>query len=188
MQSNVTCLDSLPKAEIIRRECRSLIEPVEAALRISWLPLELNRALVEEVEKRCGLAAAQSWIHASLLRSMKGTLLKPVVDAVTYLGMGPEHGLKRCSYSWDLFYRNSGRVECTNAGIGEATIVLSDAPAAATTPSYLRAIASAFEGFVLGLGGHAAKAKILQDEHIEFSIRWSVAKTQVEQRRQDPAG
>jgi hypothetical protein len=86
------------------------------------------------------------------------------------------HGLKRCSYGWDLFYRNSGRVECTNAGIGETTIVLSDAPAAATTPSYLRAIASAFEGFVLGLGGHAAKAKILQDEHIEFSIRWSVAK------------
>lgn len=174
MQSNVACLKTLPEIASIRRECRSLIEPVEAALRIGWLPLELNTALVEHVEKTSGLEAAQKWIHASLLRSMKGTLLKPVVDAVTYLGMGPQHGLKRCSYGWDLFYKNSGRVECTQSSVGQTTIVLREAPAAATTPSYLRAIASAFEGFALGLGGHDVYSKVAEGAQVEFSIHWTV--------------
>lgn len=173
MQSNVTCLDVLSEAEAIRRECRSLIEPVEAALRISWLPIELNTALIEEVESRCGVEAAQKWIHASLLRLMKGPLLKPVVDAVSYLGMGPEHGLKRCSYGWDLIYRNCGRVECTEASVGRTTIVLRDAPSEIHAPSYHRAIASAFEGFVLGTGGHDVCSKIEEDAAVEFSIRWT---------------
>lgn len=173
MQANVACLKVLPEAESIRRESRALIEPVEAALRISWLPLELNCALVQRVEETCGLRAARSWIHASLLHSMKGTLLKPVVDAVTHLGFGPQHGLRRCSYGWDLFYRNTGRVECTHSDVGEATIVLRDPPAEAQAPSYLRAVAWAFEGFVLGTGGRAAKAEIVQGKHIEFSIRWT---------------
>ena len=90
--------------------------------------------------------------------------------------MGPQHGLKRCSYGWDLFYRNSGQVECTHAGVGKATIVLRDAPAAATTPSYLRAIASAFEGFALGLGGEAVTSEIASDQHVEFSFRWTLSK------------
>ena len=173
MQSNVTCLEVLSEAGTIRRECRSLIEPVEAALRISWLPLELNTALIEEVEKRCGVKAAQEWIHASLLRLMKGPLLKPVVDAVSYLGMGAQHGLKRCSYGWDLIYRNCGRVECTESGAGSATIILSDAPAQIHAPSYHRAIASAFEGFVLGTGGHDVYSKIVEGANVEFSIHWT---------------
>ena len=177
MQSNVACLNTLPEGAEIRRECPALIDPVEAALRISWLPLELNTALIDEVETRCGVEAARSWVHASLLRSMKGTLLKPVVDAVTYLGMGPQHGLKRCSYGWDLFYKESGRVECTHASENEGTIVLSDAPALATTPSYLRAIAAAFEGFAIGFGGYDLSTKIThdkQDKRVEFAVRWSI--------------
>lgn len=173
MQSNVTCLEVLSEAETIRRECRSLIEPVEAALRISWLPLELNTALIKEVENRCGVKAAQKWIHASLLRLMKGPLLKPVVDAVSYLGMGPQHGLKRCSYGWDLIYRNCGQVECTEADAGRATIVLRDAPAEIHSPSYHRAIASAFEGFVLGTGGRDVYSKIADNAVVEFSIHWT---------------
>lgn len=174
MQSNVACLDTLPEAEAIRRACAALIAPVETALRISWLPLDLNAALIEEVERICGLEAAKTWVHASLLRSMKSTLLKPVVDAVMYLGLGaPQHGLKRCSYGWDLIYKSAGQVECTHAGVGEATIVLSDPAAEVRTPTYLRAVASAFEGFVLGTGGHKPVSEIKNGRRIEFSLRWN---------------
>ena len=174
MQANVACLATLPEASAIRRACSSLIEPVEAALRISWLPLELNTALIEEVERTCGHEAARGWIQASLQQSMKSTLLKPVVDAVTYLGLGaPQHGLKRCAYGWDLIYKGAGRVECIHASAGEAKILLSEPAAKVRSPSYLRAVASAFEGFVLGTGGHEPETEIKDGPRIEFSLRWS---------------
>ena len=163
----------LAQAEAIRRECRALIEPVEAALRVSWLPLELNSALIARVEEISGREATRSWVHASLLRSMKGTLLKPVVDGLTRLGLGPQHGLRRCSYGWNLLYKNAGHLECTHAEIGKATLVMVDAPAEATTESYLRALASAFEGVAIGLGGQHVEADFVQGEHISFSVRWA---------------
>jgi hypothetical protein len=173
MQSNVACLKVLAEAQTIRRSFPSLIDPVEAALRISWLPLELNTALIEEVETTCGHDEARKWVHASIRRSMHGTLLKPVVDGLTRLGLGPQHGLRRCSYGWDLLYKNAGRIECTYSEVGEATLVLSGAPKIALTPSYLRALAAAFEGIVMELGGVEVKADFTEGRSIEFSMRWT---------------
>ncbi|MFK7998642.1 MAG: hypothetical protein AB8H86_03555 [Polyangiales bacterium] len=172
MQSNVACLDVLTEAAAIRRSCASLIRPVEAALRISWLPLELNTALIEEVESTCGSEEARKWVYASIRRSMHGTLLRPVVDGLTRLGLGPQHGLRRCSYGWDMLYKHAGRIECTHAEVGEATLVLRDAPEMARTPSYLRALAFAFEGIAVELGGDDVEAEVTEGTHMEFSMRW----------------
>ena len=173
MQSNVACLDELPEAATIRQECRMLIEPVESSLRISWLPLELNTALIEEVETRCGADAARRWVHASIRRSMLKTLLKPVVDGLTRLGLGPQHGLRRCEYGWDLLYKNAGRLECTHAEVGEATLLLSGAPKCALSPSYLHALGFAFEGIVMELGATEAEAELTLSKYAKFQVRWT---------------
>ena len=173
MQSNVACLEELSESAVIRQECRALIEPVEAALRVSWLPLRLNSALIERVEEIAGQEAARRWVHASIGRSMHGTLLKPVVDGLSRLGLGPQHGLRRCSYGWDLLYKHAGRLECTHAEVGEATLVLSGAPSEALTPSYLRALTNAFEGIVLELGGAEVSGEPSKRRYAEFNVRWT---------------
>lgn len=172
MLSNVACLDVLAEASALRRNCAALIRPVEAALRISWLPLELNTALIEQVESTCGSEETRKWVYASIRRSMHGTLLKPVVDGLTRLGLGPQHGLRRCSYGWDMLYKHAGHIECTYAEVGEATLVLHKAPQIARTPSYLRALAFAFEGIAVELGGDDVKAEVTEGARIEFSMRW----------------
>ncbi|MFK7998641.1 MAG: hypothetical protein AB8H86_03550 [Polyangiales bacterium] len=171
MKSGIRSLDTLAEAGTIRRECRSLIEPVEAALSVSWLPFELNSALVERVEEICGAEAAAGWAQESIRRSMSGTFLKPILDGLMRLGLGPKHAIRRCAAGWDLFYKNAGHLECS-ANDHEATLILSGAPRVILAPSYLRSIAATYGAIALELGAGDVKADFVVGRYVEFSVRW----------------
>lgn len=173
MKSGLRSLETLAEVNTIRRECRSLIEPVEAALRISWLPFELNSALVEQVEVVCGPEAAAGWAQESIRRSMSGTLLRPIFDGLMRLGLGPQHAIKRCAAGWDLLYKNAGRLECTRTEANEATLILSGAPKVMRAPSYLRSIAATYAGIAMELGGRDVETNFVVNRHVEFSVRWN---------------
>ena len=162
MQSNIDMLAELDAKDrdAIYARCGADIERVSHALPITWLPLASNTDLIDCVYEVVGDEGACAWVHASMRCSMERTLLRPIVDGLRRIGLGPHHGLKRCEAAWHIMYKDAGTLTCELAETGRATLKLHDAPTEMMRGSYLSALLDAFEGVAVELGGRQVSKKM----------------------------
>ncbi|MFK7999316.1 MAG: hypothetical protein AB8H86_06945 [Polyangiales bacterium] len=174
MQSNVVCLALLGEAKEaeVRAACSEIIAEIDASIRSTWLPVELDVVLTQAVEDICGAEATEEWARQAVYQSAKGPLMGPIIGGLTRLGLGPRHGLRRVPAVWNLIYRNCGSMSC-EADPGVASLVLKS-PTPKMNDTYLRGIGAAFEGLILILGSTVTEstAKIEAGE-VRYRVRWS---------------
>jgi hypothetical protein len=94
------------------REARALIPPhvieqVEHASRIDWLPMELNVAFTDAVLRVLGPEASRAHWRRESAKLVDSPIMRPVVQGLTsLLKTTPEQLLAFVPRSWGLVYRN----------------------------------------------------------------------------------
>ncbi|MGE0785963.1 MAG: hypothetical protein AB7S26_09765 [Sandaracinaceae bacterium] len=179
--SNVHALSDLGAdvEEQVRERCGDVITEIEGAVRVAWMPLELDVRLTQTVYDLCGPERLREWGHAAITKSTEGPLLGPIVEGLRRLGMTPTTALRRVPYGWDLIYRHCGEVrfegEEEPPEHGEHTVRLTVAhtPALLRGRSYLIGIAGAFDGVIAFGGGREGRSDhVVDGDVVTFHCRW----------------
>lgn len=174
MKSNVVCLALLGEAKEaeVRAACSEVIAEIDASIRTSWLPLELDVILSQSVADLCGTESVAEWARQAVYQSARGPLMGPIIDGLTRLGLGPRHGLRRVPAAWNLIYRNCGKITC-DADAGTASLVLRSPPKE-MNETYLHGIGAAFEGLILILGSAVTESTAdTRGDEVHYRLRWS---------------
>jgi len=102
-----------------------VLEAIETASPISWLPVELDVELTECFFQVAGAERARRAFREALARSIERPLLRPLVDgALGLFGRNPTKILRWVPKAWSLIYRDCGEMRCTHAGEGSARLEL----------------------------------------------------------------
>ncbi len=155
MRSNVESLKDLGAgvAERVRAEVPETLRELEASARTAWLPLELDVALTEAVERLTGRDRMRQWSADSIARSADGPLLGPIRQALRRMGLSGHSGLKRVEHIWGHIYRDCGRITYERGDAARAVVTNHDAPdEIMDSEAYLHGIAATLEGGLIVLG------------------------------------
>jgi hypothetical protein len=169
-------LDAREEAQVRARFGAAQIERVESAVRMSFLPLELDVALTEAVERVCGRPRALRWNADAVVYAARGPLLGPVRLALLRLGMTPHAALRQVPRAWGLVYHACGFLGYERCGETEARLVHLDVPELVlSSDAYPHGIAGAFEG-VIEVGGGRGSVQVELDRpraRITYLCAWS---------------
>lgn len=178
LKSNLEALRDLgPDAEArVRAAVPEVVREVEEAVRVAWLPLELDVRLTEAVERATDEERLRAWGRDAIARSAEGPLLRPILAALERLGLTPHVALKRVPHGWSLIYRDCGEIGYERLGEREAVLVQDDAPEAMLrSEPYVIGIAGAFDGVMALSGGHGGRAEIAIEpaaRRVRYTCRW----------------
>lgn len=150
LQENVRALEVLgpENAQRVRAAAAAAIEPILAASRMAWLPMELDLAVLEAVLAVAGEDGVRRHAAGALLTATRTPLLRPILEgAVRLFGLKPEGIFKWSSQAWSAALKDCGSVTWERLGDGRGRIVYADAPPAlAHSRLWLVATQGAFEG------------------------------------------
>lgn len=105
-----------------------IVEAVERASKLAWLPLRHDIELSANVAQVMGQAQRVEWARASMLRSLRTPLLEPLWKAAfRVFGMSPGALFRAVPSGWKAVCRNVGAVTHTPRP-GAAHLVISCAP------------------------------------------------------------
>src|SRR5690606_10752912 len=132
LKANLESLDDLgaEHAARVRAEAAGIVSAIQAAVSVAWLPIELDVELTDAVERVAGRARMREWSRNAIVRSTEGPLLRPMLSALTRMGMTPHSAFKRVPYGWSLIYRGCGDLSYEAVGPKEVLIIQRDAPRA----------------------------------------------------------
>ena len=161
--------------EEIRERCASVIDQIESAVTVSWMPVELDVALSEAVDDVAGRDAYWSWGQQAILESARGPLLGPLLSGLQRLGLGPTHAIRRLRGGWGLIYRDCGEISVhADSGARRGRVSVTEIPTVFQNDPYLVGIAAAFDGVIMAVGGRDTRVEFeRQGPHVTFDLRWS---------------
>jgi hypothetical protein len=180
VQSSLEEMDKLDAAvgERVRAGLEpAVLEEIEKASSISWLPVELDVALTECFFEVAGSERATRAFREALTRSIERPLLRPFVEgALALFGRDPAKLLRWVPKVWSLLYRDCGEMTCPLTSAGAARLELSGLPACIVGSScYLTGTAatiSAFFDFLEIEGRVAVEGPRPATGCAAFEIRW----------------
>ncbi len=115
IQGNLSDLRRLPDdlaSEVRAAISPGVIEDVESANRIAWLPLEHDLEISDAVERVAGSVRRREWARSSMLLSMRGPLLEPMWRAaLRVFGVSPGALFHVVPTGWAAVYRDVGTVK-----------------------------------------------------------------------------
>jgi hypothetical protein len=128
--SGVERLDPALRAEVLAASRAELLECVRAATAVAWLPLALNIELADTIARCLGTKRARPFFRAMLLAEFQSSLFKPFIAGVSRaFGVTPAVFVRMVPRGWELVYRECGKLEPTEVGPGQASLVFSQLPA-----------------------------------------------------------
>ena len=177
--SNLEALAALGEDEsrrVLARLPPQLLQEVEEAARVAWLPIEHDVALTEAIAAELGRDALRAWSRDGFLRSADSPILAPMIRSVRAIfGITPHSILRRVPYAWPLLFRDCGTMEYAEAGDRAASLVLRGAPAVITrSAAYLDGMSGGLEAAVI-LGGQRGRAQVVGEDGartVRFSFSW----------------
>jgi hypothetical protein len=96
---------SLILADVPPRDLRR----IERASAFDWLPIEIDLGLCRIVQAAVGEAGLRAWGRAAALRSIQGSLFRPLVDAsIRVFGLKPATLLRLAPLVWRSTFRGAG--------------------------------------------------------------------------------
>lgn len=175
--SNLKALAALgPEAarRVLARMPPEVLQEVEGAARIAWVPLEHDLAITDAIEAELGRDALRRWARDGVLRAGDTPLLSPLIrSARAIFGMTPHAFLRRAPLAWTLLFRECGRLEYGARGERSARIELYDAPAVLlASQAYLEGMSAGLEA-AIDLAREAGRVRVEQNEReTAFSADW----------------
>lgn len=179
IQGNLADLDRLG-AETVQ-EIRDGISPrvldaIERASRLAWLPLAHDIELSSNVARVIGQTRRVEWSRTSMVRSLRTPLLEPLWRAAfRVFGMSPGALFHAVPSGWKAVYRNVGTVVHT-ARPGTARLQISDVPdVLLDARNYLDGMCGTFTA-LLDIAETPGTVELRQLDtrrhHVEYEARW----------------
>lgn len=176
MQSNLTSLAEFgPEAEAeIRRRAADAVQPIEEAVRVAWLPIELDEQINVAIVAVAGEEGLRRSARRSMAVSVDGPLFGPLHRAAVALGLTPFSPLKRVPYGWTLVYRNCGRFTYERHGPAAAVLTHHDPPPVMRdSHPYQVGIAGSYEGVMVIGGAKSCRCEIeVGGDVVRYLCRW----------------
>jgi hypothetical protein len=133
---------SLILADVPPRDLRR----IERASAFDWLPIEIDLALCRIVQASVGEAGLRAWGRASALRSIQGSLFRPLVDAsIRVFGLMPATLLRLAPLIWRSTFRDAGGLTVRLTAPRAATAQLAGLPEPMREHAFLLSIAGSLE-------------------------------------------
>lgn len=152
IQGNLSDLRRLPdglESQVRAAISKGVIDDVESATRIAWLPLEHDLEISDAVERVAGTVRRREWARTSMLLSMRGPLLEPMWRAaLRVFGVSPGALFRVVPTGWAAVYRDVGRVT-HEPGTDTAYITVSELPDVLVhNEAYLHGICGTFQALL----------------------------------------
>ena len=156
-----------------------VIESIERAGRIAWLPLQHDLDLAAAVDKVVGRSERVQWARTSMLRSLRTPLLEPLWRAAfRVFGMSPGALFRAVPPGWAAVYRNVGSVEHVPRPCAAKLIVSRLPEVLLADLGYLEGLCGTFTA-LLDLASVAGTVEVAhiraRQRTIEYSARWGEA-------------
>lgn len=179
IQGNLADLDRLGSetvSEIRGGISPRVLEAVERANKLAWLPLAHDIDLSSNVARVVGQPRRVEWSQTSMLRSLRTPLLEPLWKAAfRVFGMSPGALFHAVPSGWKAVYRNVGTVAHT-ARPGTARLVISDVPdLLLDAHSYLEGMSGTFTA-LLDIAETPGTVELCEIDtrrrRVEYEARW----------------
>jgi hypothetical protein len=150
IQQNVESLDLLGPdvARAVKAAVGAeLLEKIEKATRVEWLPVEVDVALTEAVARTTGEDGVRKWSRAALVASVEAPFLRPIVKtAIALFGLTPASLLRHAPTGWKQVYLDCGVIRFESVSDKHVRLHLDGAPLQMTeSKPYLVGTAGAWE-------------------------------------------
>jgi len=159
------------------------------ATRVDWLPAGLNVELAHAGHAVLGDARLQRWGRVSVRRSMKSSLLGPILrGTIGVFGLSPAAIFRAVPAAYNTAYRHCGEMVVSAAEERVRRVELRGLPPVLQDRCFLLAMAGALEG-VFDACDHQGKARLVSTavgDRVEFEATW-LPRAPLPGRR-DPAG
>jgi len=131
-----------------------VLETIQAASPISWLPVEVDIELTDCFFQVAGAERATQAFRGALAQAIERPLLRPLMEgALGIFGRNPAKILRWVPKAWSLIYRDCGEMHCAHADEGSASLELSQLPPPIVhSRCYLRGTAATLSAFFDWLG------------------------------------
>ncbi len=156
-----------------------VVQSIERAGRISWLPLQLDLELAAAVDNVVGRSERVEWARTSMLRSLRTPLLEPLWRAAfRVFGMSPGALYRAVPPGWGAVYRNVGSVAHTSRPCA-AKLVISRLPEVLLADlGYLEGMCGTFTA-LLEIANVPGTVEVVHVDarrrSIEYAARWGDA-------------
>ena len=144
MKNLFTALAALGRLEAVEQADPDLLLEVDAAARVSWLPVDLNVRMVEAVAAKFGEQRGIELLAECVYRQFDTPLWKSFVGGAMRL-LGTDPGLlgRFLPEALQLVFKSCGRWSVDNTGDTELTVSVRELPAAlARHRLWLRSLAT----------------------------------------------
>lgn len=184
IQGNLTDLQRLdpePLQDILGGVSPKIVEAIERASRLAWLPLQHDVELSMSVARVLGDQGCVDWARTSMLLSLRTPLLEPLWKAAfRVFGMSPGALFRAAPSGWKAVYRNVGGVE-HQARPNAAVLALFDLPGLLLEDStYLRCMCGTFSA-LLNIAETPGTVELrnldVRRRRAEFEARWGRSTT-----------
>jgi len=102
-----------------------VLEAIETASPISWLPVEVDVELTECFFRVAGAERARRAFREAMAKAIERPLLRTLVDgALGIFGRNPAKIMRWVPKAWSLIYRDCGQMRCAHAGEGSVSLEL----------------------------------------------------------------
>jgi hypothetical protein len=147
---------------------------ISTATRVDWLPAELNVELAHAGLRVLGEAGLQRWGRASVVRSMRFSLLRPIAQgAIGLFGLSPGAFFRTVPAAYRAAYRGCGEMTVSEPAERVRHVTLAGVPPVLRDRPFLVALAGALEG-VFDVCEVEGSARLASEpgERVEFEARW----------------
>jgi hypothetical protein len=144
--NGVERLEPSLRADIYDASRPELVSCVHKAMAVAWLPLTLNIELADTIARCLGTERARPFFRSMLLAEYQSSLFKPFIAGISRaFGVTPAVFVRMAPRGWELVYRECGKLEPTEVGLGHANLVFSQLPAVCVKNTlWLDAVRSTF--------------------------------------------
>lgn len=179
IQSNVASLQLLgvDVAERVRQDVGpALLERIERASRVEWLPLDVDVALTAAVARATGDDdGVRAWSRAALRTSVEAPFLRPIVKtAVSLFGLTPSSLLKHAPTGWKQVYVDCGVLRFESVADKHVRLHLDGVPREMSeSKAYLVGVAGAWEAaFDIARVDGAVALELPSSVAAVFDVTW----------------
>ena len=159
-----------------------LLEQIQAATKVDWLPIDLDVHFTDALYRVLGEQGLRKLACDAMVRSTQGPLTGPFVrGTIKLFGLSPKHLLKLSKQFWRAVYRNCGRIEPVDVGLGTLDLHFHDLPEiVARSRAYLIGFLGGIDGVLVltkAQEGEVALAPGPQSPGlVTIRVRWSAGK------------
>jgi len=123
-------------------------QALEAAFRLDYLPVMVDLEVTAAIRDEVGPEGVRMVAREGLRRTLNGVILGGLVrSAMALFGRTPDGLLKWAGRGYGMICRDCGNLRLETAGDRDAELRLEKLPAELNMPSYMEAMAGAFEAF-----------------------------------------